>query len=197
MLGKLFSALFGSGPNPSSTVTQPKAKHSIPVIPEDSRETRERDEALVRLLSASTLFKPEKRDVLLQHLRGSDNLHKVEPFLSADEKRALGLNTRAKFSTAFVDCLTHAGIAHDDPKRALAVIGHLAFSRAARAHTLRSLRELGFKRLEILDCNDERDCNWIRKNENRFQPVTADIEALIEQNCDAEYCRCTIVPRDG
>lgn len=196
MFGKLFSALFRSAAEPAPTASQPKATNSIPAITGDNRETRERDDALVRLLSASTLFKPERREVILRHLRGGGDLHKLEPFLTADQKRAVGLNTRSKFSAAFVDCLTPEGIAHHDPKEALAAIGHMAFHKAARAHTVRSLRELGVKQLEILNCDDERDCRWIRKKANRLHPVAADVEALIEQNCDAEYCRCTIVTRD-
>ncbi len=195
MLGKLFSALFGSSSKPEPAVAPQTARPTIPEIPIDPQEARERDEARVRLLSASTLFKPEKREVLLKHIRGSINLHQVEPFLSADEKRALGLNTRAKFSAAFVECLTPEGVAHDDPKGALAAIGHMAFHKAARAQTLRSFKLAGIDQLEILNCGDSRDCAWSRKKANRLHPVTTDVEALIEQHCDAEYCRCILSPR--
>lgn len=164
-------------------------------------EHRDNDEVM-RLLEiairASGIFRIESIPELVSKLRGG-----AEPFarvntkiafegeeiLSVEQKRMLGLNTRLKYSKAFVSYFDPACLKTIEPKSALENMHLSAFHHVARKRDLLQFRELGFvQRVRIVPVGDARDCGEIK----RFKKVHDVNEApeLPLPGCKAPYCRC-------
>jgi hypothetical protein len=139
-------------------------------------ELQDNDEVM-RLLEAairsSGFFRLEAIPGLASKLRGGS-----EPFartntkiafdgdeiLSVEEKRALGLNTRMKYSKAFIAYFDPKCLRTIEPKSALENMHLSAFHRVARKRELLGFRELGcVKKVRIVPVGDARDCGKIKR----------------------------------
>ena len=94
----------------------PASDYAIPVTAEQIEQERQTHEEAMRLLEASMVasrfFKAEKLPELLAVLRGgfhpfsrinTEAAFRGDDLLTVEEKRALGLNTRMKYSRAFIE----------------------------------------------------------------------------------------------
>lgn len=180
--------------------------YALPVSAEMLQAEQEDNDEVVRLLevaiSQSGFFRPEKIPELMSKLRRG-----VTPFarvntqiafdgdfvLSVEEKRALGLNTRMKYSKSFIEYLQPQCLRVIEPKSTLENMHLTAFHRVARKRELRNFRVLGLvKKVEISPVGDERDCDAIKQLKKIHN--LNEIPELPLPDCTAPYCRCMYLP---
>jgi hypothetical protein len=164
-------------------------------------ERQETLENTIKDIEASGFFKKEKIPALSEKLRASERVGYPykDPFdyndcLSLDEKKSLGLNTRQKYSREMVEMLTDKGIKQNDPKvLARNIYLHNMF-KVIRKYKLIELKNLGLKMVEILDCDDGRDCSKIKRLK-KVWPIDQ-VPELPLLGCAAEYCRCEYISNE-
>jgi hypothetical protein len=199
---KMTKARAGLALNPPS-VRQPVA---IPATRQQIDEEQQSNEEIMQLVEAaifsSGVFKPEKIPYLMTKLRGG-----FSPFtrvnakaasdgdviLTVAEKKALGLNTRMKYSKAFIECFDPSAFKRIEPKVFLENIHLDAFHRVSRKNELRRFRKVGVRKVEIIDVGDAGDCSKIK----RFRKVhnLDDVPELPLPGCTAPYCRCMYIAK--
>ena len=178
------------------------AGYSIPVTDSMMEAERQDNEEVMKLLEASIissrLCRTEKIPELVVRLRkGSSPFARVntkvefegDEVLTIEEKRALGLNTRMKYSKTFIEYFDPTTLRNIEPKALLEDMHLDAFHRVARKRDLRRFRDLGFvKQVKIVPVGDERDCGKIK----RFKKIynIGDVPELPLAGCTAPYCRC-------
>ncbi|HXN49997.1 MAG TPA: hypothetical protein VN893_25320 [Bryobacteraceae bacterium] len=191
-----------------SALTISQGGYAIPPTAKMVEAERQDHDEVTKLLEASIrasgLFRTEAIPGLVSKLRGG-----WEPFarvstraafegdeiLSVEEKRALGLNTRMKYSKALIDCFDPRCLSTIEPKSVLEDMHLNAFHRVARKRDLLEIRELGVKQVRIVPLGG-RDCAKIR----RLKKIH-DIDELPElplPGCTAPYCLCmyeAIIPK--
>lgn len=176
--------------------------YAIPVTDKMREEELQDNDEVINLLEAamrtSGFFRTEKIPELVSALRnGSSPFARIntnaafesDQVLSVEEKRVLGLNTRMKYSKAFIECFVPTSLKTIEPKSILENMHVGAFHRVARKRELLRFRELGFvKQIKIIPGGDEDDCSKIR----RFRKIHDLDEApeLPLPGCTAPYCRC-------
>jgi hypothetical protein len=195
-----------SGPG-TRVIVQPG--YAIAPTPKMLEAGRQDHEEVMRLLEtairASGFFRTEAIPLLLSRLRdGWEPFARVDTrvafggdeFLSVQEKRVLGLNTRMKYSKAFISFFDPNCLKATEPKSLLENMHLIAFHRVARKRDLVEFRSLGVKQVRIVPVGDARDCAKIK----RFEKVH-DIERVPDlpvPGCTAPYCRCmyeAIIPK--
>lgn len=188
-----------------------RAEFGIPLTEEEVDLERQYNEEIMQLLEtricASGFFKAEKIPDLMARLRGAS-----VPFgrtntgvafdgniiLAVEEKKALGLNPRMKYSKTFVEYFDPLAFKTIEPKATLECMHLDAFHRVSRKKELLSLKKLGFvKQIKIVPVGDSRDCAKIK----RFKKIhhLQESPELPLPGCDAPYCRCVyiaIIPKD-
>lgn len=109
--------------------------------------------------------------------------------LSKNEKHALNINTKLTIYSAQLGALTQEALLAG-PDRVLTAIKLSALHHHARQSSLLKMRDAGFPKFHLMDCKDERDCQWCKKFSGSIMPITTDINKIIRENCTCEYCRC-------
>ncbi|GHV28088.1 hypothetical protein AGMMS4952_10950 [Spirochaetia bacterium] len=162
---------------------------------EENKKYKEIAEATIESVKQSGFFKPEyfpKISKMIQE-KALPGCHWHDPFsyedcLSLEEKKTIGLNTRQKYSREMVETLTELGLRHENPKRILEILYYRNYHKICGKYELIRLRRVGIDTVEILDCNDERDCQAIKKFK-KVWPIDQ-VPELPIPGCNAEYCRC-------
>lgn len=180
--------------------------YAIPVTAAMLEQERQDNDEVMSLLEAnirgSGLFRAEKIPELVAKLReGSAPFTRVntritfqgDTILSVEEKRALGLNTRMKYSKAFIEYFDPIVLKTIEPKLVLEDMHLSAFHRVARKRDLVKFRKLGFvKQVKIVPVGDTRDCSEIKRFQNIHDLNRAPDLPL--PGCTARYCRCMYEP---
>lgn len=189
-----------------STKTTAHDGYAIPPTPEMLEKERQDNDEVMRLLEAyiraSGLFRTEKIPELVSKLRGGSGAFarvntriafEGDQVLSVEEKRALGLNTRMKYSKAFIGYFDPTSLKTTEPKSVLENMHLSAFHRVARKRDLLEFGNLGFvKQVKIIPVGDTRDCNEIKRLKKIHDlNQVPDLPLL---GCTAPYCRCMYVP---
>ena len=193
---------------PQSSV---EVEYALPMSKQAIEAERKANEEVLHLLEASIiksgLFRAEKIPELMEHLRSESvpfgRVNTAAAFdgdvlLTVEEKRALGLSTRMKYSKRFIEYFEPSALKENEPKSALSSIHLDAFFRVSRKKELFRMKENGILKVKIVPTGDALDCKLIK----RFKKIH-NIEELPElpiPGCDAEYCRCyyeAIPPKDG
>lgn len=186
-----------------SALTTPSVRQqvAIPATRQQIDEERQSNEEIMQLVEAacisSGVFLPEKIPYLMVKLRSGFNpftrlntktASDGEVILTVAEKKALGLNTRMKYSREFIECFVPLAFKKIEPKAFLENIHLDAFHRVARRNDLRKFRQIGVRKVEILNVGDARDCGKIK----RFRKVHSldEVPDLPLPGCTAPYCRC-------
>lgn len=181
-------------------------RYAIPVTAEMLQQERQDNDEVISLLEAnirgSGLFRTEKIPELVAKLRGGSSpftrvnttiAFQGDKLLTVEEKRALGLNTRMKYSKAFIEYFEPTDLKTTEPKSVLEDMHLSAFHRVARKRDLVKFRELGFvKQVKIVPVGDIRDCNEIKCFQNIHDLDRAPDLPL--PGCTARYCRCMYEP---
>lgn len=149
-------------------------------------------------LLRSAVFKPDQVPVLLSKLRatnrpfGRTNVEGAmagETYLSADEKRALGLNARMKYSHAFIAMCDPQALATVEPKNHLAVIYVAAYWAAQRIKQLSEFRRIGIVLRVKISPGGEADPCDLANSKRTFRLDLA--PTLPHPKCKCECCTCS------
>lgn len=151
----------------------------------------------------SGFFKEEFIPILSEKIK---NISKVgcsylDPFdktvcLTLEEKKSLNLNIRAKYSKELINGLTEKGILEVGNNRDFVKNMFLRnFHKVSRKYELKRLKEMGIKKVVLLDCNDERDFKAIKQLKKHWN--IDEIPELPLPQCTAEYCRCMYIADDS
>lgn len=209
IIAVLLTILIVSRRRGRSTVSDETSIHepyAIPVTAAMLEKERQDNNEVMRLLEAdiraSGLFRAEKIPELVSKLRAASGPFarvntKIafggESNLSVQEKRALDLNSRMKYSKAFIEYFDPATLKTTEPKSVLEGMHLNAFHRVARKRDLVNFTELGLvKHVKIVPVGDARDCNEIK----RFKKIhdLNRVPDLPLPGCTAPYCRCMYEP---
>jgi hypothetical protein len=180
--------------------------YAIAVTAEMLEKEQQDNDEVMRLLEAnirtSGLFRADKILELVSRLRGGSSpfarvntkfAFEGDKYLSVQEKRALGLNTRMKYSKAFIEYCDPTALKTTEPKSVLEDMHLNAFHRVARKRDLANFRELGFvNRVKIVPVGDARDCNEIKRFKKIHDLTLAPDLPL--PGCTSPYCRCMYEP---
>lgn len=176
--------------------------YGIPVTEEQVESERHSNEEVIKLLEAkiatSGFFRAEKILELIAILKkGSIPYGRVntgvafegDVVLSVKEKKALGLNSRMKYSKKFIEYFEPSVLKSIEPKATLRCMYLDAFHRVSRKKELLRFKELGFiKEVRIVPVEDERDCWQIKRFKKTWRIEEA--PELPLPGCSAPYCRC-------
>jgi hypothetical protein len=155
-------------------------------------------------ISASGYFRRETIPMLMATLKSGtapyarfnmDAIFKGDSFLSVEEKRSLGLNTRMKYSRRFLEYWNPASFQKIEPKSTLSCMYYGAFHRVSRKNAIESYKKLGFVKTIRIHPDD---CAQIKQAKKRH-PIDR-VPDLPLPECNAEFCRCSfeaVIPRDG
>ena len=182
------------------------AGFGIPMTEEEVELERQYNEEIMKLLESrivtSGFFRPEKIPDLMAKLRGASipfgrtNTRVVfdgDAILTVEEKRALGLNTRMKYSKTFVEYFDPSAFKTIEPKATLECMHVDAFHRVSRKKELLSLKKLGFvKQVKI---------HGDRERIKRFKKIhrIEEVPELPLPGCNSPFCACwfeAILPND-
>lgn len=182
----------------------PSKKESISIKLTVEQEKQEKEkyteiaEQTIVNVNISGYFKSEFLPIIAEKVRkntipgyGYTDFFNKEDCLTLEEKKELGLNTRRKYSRELINALTKKGLTAENPNILLENIWLAAFHKVSRKYELQRLKDLGVKYVQILDCNDERDCKAIKKCKKRW--LIDEVPELPLPNCNADYCRCSYI----
>lgn len=178
-------------------------KLSGKALDEENKKYAEIADRTVIEAKESGFFKEEFIPILSEKIK---NISKVgygylDPFdktvcLTLEEKKSLNLNTRAKYSKELINGLTEKGILEVGNNRDFVKNMFLRNShKVSRKYELKRLKEMGIKKVVLLDCNDERDCKAIKRLKKRWN--IDEVPELPLPQCTAEYCRCMYIADDS
>lgn len=184
---------------------------SIPMTQEDIEHERQSNEEVLKTFEASIVksgfFRAETIPELLAKLRASSvpsgriNTKVAfdgETVLTVKEKKALGLNTRMKYSRQFIEYFHPSVLKVIEPKATLECLHLDAFHRVSRAKELQGFKKLGYiKQVKIVPTGDGDDCAKIKRLKKIYS--IGEVPELPLPDCDAAFCRCyyePIIPHD-
>ena len=141
------------------------------------------------------VFKETQSELLARHAAGELNLLKQGEVLTIEQKRELGLNTRRKYTTAFVECLNLTKISPSvDPVYELEKIHrHIMSIESIREH-IRKAQKIGVvKKFEFCAASDDRTCEWCKATDGKLFDKQEQIDVLVQQSCKCEWCRAVLL----
>lgn len=202
ILSRIFRLLFSRPAEVSSSVVVGRGPE-IQATAEEIAKARELNErVLVRLqakMEASGIFLPDRIPEMIATLRADSTpfgrLNTKTLFngeaLSAQEKRALGLNVRMKYARKFISCINPRALAAIEPKGALESMHQKAACGEWSTRELRKLRDSGVcNRVHIRVGSDA--CKAIRRTAKRHALLAA--PELPLPSCGAHFCTCYYEP---
>jgi len=154
-------------------------------------------------MRSSGYFKGDKIDILLKLIKDNSKpfsrintkiSFEGESLLSVEEKRNLGLNTRMKYSTEFIDCFNQSSFSEIEPKSALECMHLDAFHKMSRKREIEKFKQLGW--VKKVRLNPDNDCCRAKKLKKIYE-IDA-VPDLPLPNCEEPYCRCffeAIIPK--
>lgn len=137
-------------------------------------------------IKLSPYLKEDSFGLVMSHLRNEVNILKTPNKLSAEEKKALNLNTRLSITQELISVLNEQGLKLSNPKLAIQKIYYQATFNHSKDTTLNQLRGSGIKKFKLSAPNDERTCSWCKAQSGLDLPVDTDVNELIRQNCSCE-----------
>jgi hypothetical protein len=179
-----------------------EARFGIPMTKGETQEAQQNNDEVMVLLEEkirkSGFFKTDKIPEVLADLKrdlvpfgriSTRTLTDGDVYLSAKEKRALGLNTRMKYAKKFIDYFGPESFKKIEPKSEIESMYFDAFHRVSRRNELHKLKALGFvRRVKIVPVGDMFDCAKIKRLKKVYEIET--VPELPLPDCDSSYCRC-------
>lgn len=179
-----------------------EAGFGIPMTEQEVELERQSNEEIIKLLEASIItsgfFRAEKIPELIAKLKGgavpfgrtnTRVAFEGDNFLTVEEKKVLGLNTRMKYSKKFIEYFDASAFKVIEPKASLERMHLDAFHRVSRKKQLIRLKKQGFvKQVKIVPTGDGGDCGRIKQ----FKKIYGieEVPELPLPDCDAQFCRC-------
>jgi hypothetical protein len=149
-------------------------------------------------LSKVDFFDNNKLDIIISHLLSKINLFKSEEYLSIEEKKVLGINTKLRISKELIDIFDKTKIQNnifknENPKDLLLNILHNARSKATIQQNIDKYKKLNIKYVELQSSGDDRTCKWCLKQDNKKISINTDVVHLINENCKCVYNRSCVL----
>jgi hypothetical protein len=180
----------------------PESEFAIPATPEMIEDERQFHEESLRFLEATMIesgyFKPEKIPEFMAMCRrefspfariDSRTGNRGADLLTVEEKKALGLNSRMKYTREFIDLFEPSAIKIIEPKSTLSNMRINAKNRAHARAEIRKMKRLGFIReVKIRPVGDAGDCEKI-KNIRKVYRID-EVPELPIPGCGSSLCRC-------
>jgi hypothetical protein len=180
--------------------------YAIPVTDAMREAERQDKEEVMRFLEiairTSGIFRDEKIPELIAKFQSGSALFtrintrvafEGDDILSVEEKRAMGLNTRMKYSKAFIEYFNPSALKTIEPKSILENMHLNAFNRVARKRDLRRFTEVGVVRqVKIVPIGHGQDCEKIRHFKKIYN--LDEVPELPLAECSAPFCLCMYEP---
>ena len=173
----------------------------IAMTDEEVELERQYGEEILKLLEArmikSGFFKTEMVPQLVATLRqgyspfGRTNTKAAfegETMLTVQEKKALGLNIRMKYSSKFIAYFDPAALKSIEPKSTLSCMHLDVFHRVSRKRELRKLKRADIHRVKVVCVGDDGDCEKIKRLKKVYR--IGEVPELPLRGCTADFCRC-------
>lgn len=188
MFRKLASAL-GLGHQPPSGTREESANapanNSLPG-PYEER-------LIIDLVHASPYIRPDTRHQVVDHLLQRKRLFEEHAFLTLEQKRELGLNTRQKIHRDLPAILSDEGLKCGRPADVIGEIGLAARMNTTKRDSILKMSKPGLVAgVKIVGCDTAGDtpCAWSRRNAEKVLPATEETEAQRLRECDCRpYCK--------
>jgi hypothetical protein len=175
---------------------------AIQATPEMIDDERQSQEESLRFLAAmmieSGYFKPAKIPEFISMCRSEfrpfariddKNGSRGDDLLSIEEKKALGLNSRMKYTREFIDLFEPSALKVIEPKSTLSSMRINARNRAHARTEIRKMKRLGFiRKVKICPVRDAGDCEKV-KNIRKVYNID-EVPELPIPGCDSSLCRC-------
>lgn len=159
-----------------------------------------------REVMASDLFEDMYKEKIIEYQLQFESLHMKSPefipigddsdILSLDEKKELGLNTRAKYQKYLVFLLTDKGLHYqnNNPKEILMFAVNKASNIISLQKEIARSQKLGITKMKVSPIGDQRDCEWCLSMKNKVVPLNLEFIDEVLDNCACEYPRIVIMP---
>jgi hypothetical protein len=110
--------------------------------------------------------------------------------LTKEQKKAIGISTRARFGNRYIESLTPEGMSYAQDAAGIYV---MAIGAAiSRRQAIQQFEAMGVKRIQLCAIRDDRTCKAALVADNRsFETAGAPVLPL--EGCDAQWCRCVWV----
>lgn len=160
-----------------------------------------------REVMASDLFENMYKEKIIEYQLQFERLHMKSPefipigddsdILSLDEKKELGLNTRAKYQKYLVFLLTDKGLHYqnNNPKEILMFAVNKASNIISLQKEIARSEKLGITRMKVSPIGDQRDCEWCLSMKDKIVPVSLDFVNDVLSNCRCDYPRILVQPQ--
>lgn len=177
---------------------KPQKVNSIGIVPD--KETQKllaiRDSETIGLFKKSLFesgrFKESIEVLIDKNLEAPFNVICEGNLLTVEQKRDLKINGRKKYGDKYIETLTELGLKDDASVDFYKNNYHQAFGIASRNFEIEKLKKSGITKCRIATCNDERDCEAIKKFGKQIFDINS-VPYLPLPDCNAAYCRCMIV----
>ena len=120
-----------------------------------------------------------------------------DTLLTVEEKKALGLNTRMKYSKKLISYFDPKSFKTIEPKSTLEQMQLEAFHRVSRKKELLKLKQMGWvKQVKICSMGGGSDCSKIRKSKKVYN--INEVPELPLEGCNAAFCSCSyeaVIPK--
>ncbi|QIN62465.1 hypothetical protein SBC1_24800 [Caballeronia sp. SBC1] len=199
----IFRKLFGAKPAQSTAGDGRSTPMSIPATPSMVNAEVSGQAEMLKLLEAhliqSGLFWPEKVPLLVDRVRAktgpfqhidTEAAFAGETLLSVAEKKRLGLNTRMKYSHAFIECCRPDMFASVEPKSAVRNMHIAAFHVISRRQHLVQYRQSGVvQKVRVSPMGIPDSCREVQRLRATY--LINEAPTLPVQTCSAACCQCS------
>lgn len=176
----------------------------ITPTPKLTRSEREKNKRMFDLTEQSLrecdLIIPEKIPEMMEKLTGGHKAFDRVPnakaiegktSLTVNEKKALGLNTRMKYTHAFLEFFVTEKLAGSEPKSIVSTIILNAFHKASREAELKEFRAHGFIKQVKINCDPDA-CPQVKRLK-KIHGIDA-VPDLPLAGCKEDLCMCYLSP---
>lgn len=187
MFGKIAKAL-GFGQQTASA----KAEGINPASTNAAQPSAYEERLIVELVQSSPYIRPDARTQVIDHLMRRKRLFEEDAFLTLEQKRELGLNTRQKIHSVLPRILSDEGMKCGRPSGVIGDIALAARMNASMHDSIIKMSKPGLVagvKIVACDCTGETPCAWAQRNRGKVLPATEETEAQRLRECDCSpYC---------
>lgn len=156
-------------------------------------ETRPLEDYFQDVVCSSPFIKPDARTVVMRHLTGAAPILRTGNNLTAQEKKALGINARLAITKELVSVLTNEGIAHHYPAGIIDNISNKASIEKSRDDNFKQALKSGIKKFTLEPSGDGSECEWCAAHLGI--EFGTDILERMKANCTCDpYSKCFFYP---
>ncbi len=152
-------------------------------------QSKRLDELFEKHFNESPHFKNGTFNTVIKHLRHEIDLNRSGAKLTAEEKNALGLNTRLSITSELVAVLSENGLELPDPKKALKQVYYRATFEENRLESFHKMLSVGIEKATYNSCKDERECEWCRENDGVEFIVSEALNTEVNKGCTCDWNR--------